>query len=288
VIARNVGAGIYNAKVKIEDTIPAGATALFPQASWSCAGPAPTYTCETNAPVVLLPGQAVNLNTVVKVPKNQAAALKCEAENNAKIVAAPGGSDLNTDATDDEADAIMILPGKIDDCPDLKPMSNLKLFKKGPDICPIVGTNWECLFKITVQNFGKAYTNDVQFLDALPFGAPAGATISFEPPAGWSCGGPFFGLYQCKSDNPNLPHMAKAEITATVKIPIAPVAKCEIKNTAFIVKAPGGTLLNSFAGDDQSSAKGQFQAVFPLNGDPPFCLAASMQEPDDSLTSPKK
>lgn len=289
VIARNVGAGIYNGPVKIEDTIPAGATALFPQASWNCAGPAPTYSCETAAPVVLLPGQAVNLNTVVKVPKNQAAALKCEAENNAKIVAAPGGSDQNTDATDDEADAIMILPGKVADCPDLKPMSNLKLKKTGPPgICPVVGKNWECPFKITVQNFGKAYTNDVQFFDALPFGTPAGATISFQPPAGWTCGGPFFGLYQCKSDNPNLPHLAKAEITATVKVPVAPVAKCEIKNNATIVKAPGGTLLNSFAGDDASSAKAKLAAVFPLNGDPPICLAASMQQPEKPpLTAPR-
>lgn len=289
VITRNIGAGIYNGPVKIEDTIPAGATALFPQASWNCAGPAPTYTCETAAAVVLLPGQAVNLNTVVKVPKNQAAALKCKAENNAKIVAAPGGSDQNTDATDDEADATMILPGKVNDCPDLPPMSNLKLKKKGPgQICPVVGKNWECVFKITVQNFGKPYLSNVQFFDALPFGSPAGSTISFQPPAGWTCGGPFFGLYQCKSDNPNLPHMAKAEITATVKVPVAPLAKCEIKNNATIVMAPGGTLLNSFAGDDASSAKAKLAAVFPLNGDPPICLAANMQQSDDPLTSGKK
>jgi hypothetical protein len=286
VIVRNIGGGTYNGPIKVEDTIPAGTTALFPQPSWNCTGPAPTYACETG-PVVLLPGQAVNLNTVVKVPKNQAGPLQCKAENKAKIVEAPGGSDQNTDATDDEAQAMMIIPGKISDCQGLPPMSNLKLKKMGPpERCPVVGGNWECIFKLTVQNFGATYTNEIQFLDALPFGSPAGATMSFQTPPNWTCGQVFGTLYQCNSNNPNLPHLAKAEFLATVKIPVAPLAKCEITNNATIIKAMGGTLLNSFAGDDTSSAKAKVAAVFPLNGDPPICLAASKVKPEPPLTGP--
>ncbi|WP_119391985.1 hypothetical protein [Taklimakanibacter lacteus] len=263
VVVRNIGAGIYNGPVKVEDTIPAGATASFSPAAWNCAGPAPTYSCE-RGPLVLLPNQAVNLNAIVKVPKNLAGPLSCKAENKAKIVEAAGGSNQNTDATDDEADATMILPGELAQCPNLDAMSNLKITKKKPDgECPVIFGNWMCPYKITVQNFGQAYTSPIQFFDALPFGTPAGATIAFQAPAGWNCGGPvlFPTLYQCSSNNPNLAHKGKAEFTATVKIPVAPVAKCEVTNNVVISKAPGGTLLNSFAGDDTSSAKAQLGAA---------------------------
>lgn len=289
VIVRNMGAGVYDGPVKVEDTIPAGTTASFPQASWNCAGPAPTYACETG-PVMLLPGQAVDLSTVVKVPKNLAGPLSCKAENKAKIVTAMGGTGQNTDATDDEAEATMILPGQIAQCPGLPALSNLKLKKTGPDgKCPISGTDWECKFKLTVQNFGAKYTSAIQLLDALPFGTPAGATVTFQPPAGWNCGGPvlFPTLYQCSSNNPDLAHLAKVEIPVTVRIPVAPVAKCEITNNALIIKAPGGTPLNSFAGDDTSSAKAQLVTVVPLDGGQPICVAAAVHQSEPPLTAPK-
>jgi hypothetical protein len=291
IAVRNIGVGIYNGQVKVEDTIPAGATTTFSPAAWNCAGPAPTYTCE-RGPVILLPGQAVNLNAVVKVPKNLAGPLSCKAENKAKIVEAVGGSNQNTDATDDDAGATMILPGELAQCPNLDALSNLKLKKTGPaEKCPVSGTDWECKFKVTVQNFGAAYTSPIQFLDALPFGTPAGATVTFQPPAGWTCGGPvlFPTLYQCNSNNPNLSHMEKVEIPVIVKIPVAPLAKCEITNNALIIKAPGGTLLNSFAGDDKSSATAKLATIFPLNGDPPICVAASQggPQPEPPLTAPE-
>ncbi|MGE3876654.1 MAG: hypothetical protein AB7F74_27170, partial [Parvibaculaceae bacterium] len=263
VVVRNTGAGVYNGTIKIDDTIPAGATAAFAPASWNCAGPAPTYSCE-RGPVVLLPGQAVSMNAIVKVPKNLAGPLSCQAKNEAKIAEAPGGTDQNTDATDDADDATMILPGEVADCPGLPKLSNLKLTKTGPDgECPVLWGNWICQFKVTVQNFGKDYTSPVQFIDALPVGNPAGAVVTFQPPQGWSCGGPvlFPNLYQCSSDNPDLAHMEKAEIPVIVRIPVAPVTKCEVINNAEIVKAPGGTLINSFAGDDAGSAKGKLAAV---------------------------
>ena len=263
VVVRNMGAGVYNGLDKVEDTIPAGATATFAPASWTCMGPSPTYSCQ-RGPVGLLPGQAVNLNVVVKLPKNLAGPLQCQAKNEVKIVAAAGGTDQNTDPTDDAADATMLLPGALAQCPNLDALSNLKLKKTAPDgECPVVFGNWICQFKVTVQNFGKAYTSPIQFIDALPFGNPAGATVTFMPPAGWNCGGPllFPNLYQCSSNNPDLAHLEQVEIPVTVKIPVAPVAKCEVTNNAVIVKAPGGTLLNSFAGDDASSAKAQLAAA---------------------------
>jgi hypothetical protein len=136
-----------------------------------------------------------------------------------------------------------------------------------------------------LQSFGDDYTSAIQIADALPFGTPPGATISFTAPAGWNCGGPvlFPNLYGCSSDNPNL---GSAEIIATVKVPVGPVAKCEITNNALITKAPGGTLLNSFAGDDMSSATAVFAPVFPLDGSPAICVAPAMGEPEPPLTTP--
>ncbi len=263
VTVRNIGADVYNGDIQIDDTIPAGATATFAPASWNCIGPPPSYSCQ-RGPVILLPGQAVNMNAIVKVPKNLAGPLGCEAKNEVKIVAAAGGTDQNTDPTDDEADATMVLPGEVAECPGVPKLSNLKLTKTRPDgECPVLWGNWICQFKVTVQNFGKPYTSPVQFIDALPFGNPAGAVATFQPPAGWTCGGPvlFPNVYQCSSDNPDLAHMEKVEIPVIVRIPVAPVAKCEVTNNAVIAKAPGGTLLNSFDGDDASSAKAQLSAV---------------------------
>ena len=287
VVARNIGGGTYNGVVEIDETIPAGATATFPQASWACPGAGPNYTC-TTGPVELAPGDEVQLHVVVKVPKNLAADLACKATNTAKIAEAAGGTDLNTDPTDDEAEATMILPGEVADCPELPPLSNLKLFKTGPDEkCPPDGDDWVCEFIIKVQNFGDAYTSAIQFLDVLPFGTPPGATITFTAPAGWSCGGPiFWNVYQCSSDNPNLGFGESAEIVAKVKVPIASGIKCEVTNNALITKAPGGTLLNSFAGDDSSSDTAQFAPVFP-DGGMGICLSPAMGEPEPPLTAPK-
>jgi uncharacterized repeat protein (TIGR01451 family) len=289
VVVRNLGGGTYNGVVKVDETIQAGATATFPQPSWGCPGAAPNYTC-TTGPVVLTPGQAVQLHAVVKVPKNLAPDLACQATNKAKIAAALGGTDQNTDPTDDEAEATMILPGEVADCPALPPLSNLKLQKTGPaDKCAPTGGDWVCEFKIKVQNFGDAYTSPIQLTDALPFGTPPGATISFTAPAGWTCGGPvlFPNLYVCNSDNPNLLHLESAEIIAKVTVPVASGVSCGVTNNAVITKAPGGTLLNSFAGDDTSSATATFAPVFPFDGSPGICLSPMIVEPEPPLTAPK-
>ena len=74
VVVRNTGSGVYNGLIKVDETIPAGATATFSPASWSCTGSAPTFSCE-RWPVALLPNEAVNLNVIMKLPKNLARGL---------------------------------------------------------------------------------------------------------------------------------------------------------------------------------------------------------------------
>ena len=50
-------------------------------------------------------------------------------------------------------------------------------------------------------------------------------------------------------------------------------------------KAPGGTLLNSFASDDFDSAMAVFAPVFPLDGQG-FCVSPAMGEPEPPLVAP--
>ncbi len=289
VIVRNMGPGNYTGTIKVDEILPAGTTATFSlQPPWTCAGAGPAYACE-HEPVVLNPFQGVALGVVATVPKDLADDLGCKVTNKVKIVHALGGSDQNTDPLDDEAEATALLPAL---CPVLPILNNLKIEKTGlADKCPVAGANWECRFVLKVTNgLGPAYTSEIRVLDALPFGMPAGTTISFAPPAEWQCAGPvlFPNLYGCSSANPNLAPGATVEIPATVKVPVGPVAQCSIKNNAQIITAPPGSLLNVFNNDDLASATAQFAPVFPLGGDPAICLSPAMGKPEPPLVSPKK
>jgi len=271
VLVKNDGGATYNGTIKIDEDMPAGTTpTFFIGGTGSCTNAAPFSCSFTND--VLAPGASRVFGVRLKVPKNLADDLTCKATNKAKIVEAPGGSDLNTDATDDTAEATATLPGTEQQCPDNK-LSNLKITKKEAtgQYCPPVGGNWECKFKITVQNFGKPMNNPVRFLDALPPGSPAGTTATFSAPAGWSCNLAFFPLYVCKSDAPGFAHLEKAEFDVTVKVPIHETNKCLIKNTAQIVTPAAPAAQNTFGGDDKSDATAYFEAIHPQNGNP-FCV----------------
>ncbi len=264
----NKGPGTYNGVIKLDEQIPAGTTVSSPNMNCSNGAPA---SCEL-PPIVLAKNQGVLKVVTVKVPKNLADDLGCKLLNKVKIAEPAGASDQNTDATDDDAQHEMTLPGTAQQCPDLE-LSNLKIKKTEAtgQYCPIVGGNWECKFNITVQNFGKPMDNQVRFLDALPPGAPAGTTASFDTPAGWQCNLAFFPLYVCQSASPGFSHMEKAEIVATVKVPIHETNQCSIKNTAQITMPLAPAAQNTFGGDDKSDATAYFEAVVPQNGNP-FCV----------------
>lgn len=269
--AKNVGAKTFNGPITIDETLPAGTTATFMTTpSWTCSNAAP-YSC-THDPVVLAQGQGVEFGVRMKVPKNLADDLTCKATNKAAIAAPVAPSDLNTDAADDSAEATATIPGTEQQCPDLK-LSNLKIKKVEAtgEYCPKVNGNWECKFKITVQNFGKPMNNEVRFIDALPPASPAGTTVDFDTPAGWQCNPAIFPLFVCKSAAPDLKHMEKVEIGATVKVPIHPTLNCKIKNTAMISMPLAPTAQNTFGGDDTSHATAYFDEVQPINGNA-FCV----------------
>ncbi|MES0385421.1 MAG: hypothetical protein ABUJ98_12635, partial [Hyphomicrobium sp.] len=286
VIVRNVGPGVYNDTIKVAETVPAGTTATFAlQPPWNCAGAGPNYSCE-HEPVVLNPFEGVVLGATVTVPKPLAAGLNCNITNKATIEYAAGGSDQNTDPSDDEAEATAIIPAL---CPALPLWNNLKLEKSGPDDrCPVVGANWECEFTLKVTNGPQPYTSEIALFDVLPFGTPAGATIDFQPPPVWNCGSLLFfpNAYGCSSANPTLAAGASVEIPMTVKVPVGPGTSCSVINNAQIVKAPPGTLLNVFGGDDTASASAEFQTV--VNGDGTmFCAWPAKAGPNPPIKQPE-
>jgi len=283
VTVTNTGPGVYNDTIKVDEQIPAGTTATFaPLGVWNCGGAAPAYTCE-HAPIALNPGNGVALGAFVTVPKALAAGLGCQATNKAKILEAAGGTPQNTNAADDEAEATAFLPAL---CPALPLLNNLKLEKTGPaDLCPVDGANWACKFRLKITNGANAYNSELQVLDALPFGTPAGSTIDFTPPAGWNCGSVFPKLYACSSPNPNLAAGASVEIPMTVKVPVSPAIPCTVTNNAQIIKAPPGSLLNIFNGDDFDSASAQFQTVVLPDGT--FVCAAPAMGGEEPPLAPK-
>jgi hypothetical protein len=286
VIVRNMGPGVYNDTIKVAETVPAGTTATFAlQPPWNCAGAGPNYSCE-HEPVILNPFEGVVLGATVTVPKPLAAGLNCNVTNKASIAYAAGGSDQNTDPSDDEAEATAIIPAL---CPALPLWNNLKLEKSGPDDrCPVVGANWECEFTLKVTNGPQPYTSEIALFDVLPFGTPAGATIDFQPPADWNCGSLLFfpNAYGCSSANPTLAAGASVEIPMTVKVPVGPGTSCSVNNNAQIVKAPPGTLLNVFGGDDTASASAEFQTV--VNGDGTmFCAWPAKAGPKPPIKQPE-
>lgn len=281
----NTGPGTYNGPIKIEEQIPAGTTVTSPQMVCSNAVPS---TCE-HPPVVIAKNQAILMSVAVKVPKNLADDLACKLTNTAKIIEAAGGSDQNTDATDDEDQADAIIPGTLAQCPDLK-LSNLKIQTTDATggKCPVKDGKWECLFKVRVWNFGKFYANTLEFMDHVGMPFHPGKTLSIAAPPKWQCNAVLPHQQICKSDNPGLAGGDSVEFMATVKVPLAPNAACWVKNQAIIWKAPGETAQNTFAGDDKSTAMAVFQPVFPLNGNP-YCVSPMQGGPEEPpLTDPAK
>lgn len=281
----NTGPGTYNGPFEFEEQIPAGTTVEPLSPGFTCSNGAPA-TC-THDPIVLAANQGTLLSVAVKVPKDMADDLGCKITNTVKIVKAPGGSDQNTDASDDLSQHDAIIPGTLAQCPDLK-LSNLKI--KTTDAtgskCPVKDGKWECLFKIRVTNFGKLYANTLEFLDHANVPFHPGKTLSIQAPPAWQCSAVLPHLQNCKSDNPGLAAGDSVEFIATVKVPLAPGAACWVKNHASIWKAPGETAQNTFAGDDTSTAQAHFEPVFPLKGQP-YCLAPMHAGSNDDLAPPK-
>ncbi len=185
----------------------------------------------------------------VDMPKPLAKDLGCQVPNEAKITFAPGGSDQNTDPTNDDASAVANVPAHI--CNPPLTESNLKIDKFAPAnaVCQHAVGEWCRVFKITVTNTGPdAFNGVIKVTDT-----PSIGTITNIGGAGWTCVG-----YTCTTNaavplQKNPPSGDEVSFHATVRGSKAEAmaAGCKLTNTAKI-DAPLGVPQNVVAPDDTS------------------------------------
>ena len=253
VVVTNTGPGVYNDIIKVDDTLPAGATATFiTPAPWACAGGAPTYHCATTVPVALNPGQFTAFGVNVTVPAASIKAGQCKVPNKVHITYAPGGSDENTNPADDDASATASVPSE--QC--LGKQTNLKIEKlAGP--CEHKSVNdvsgYVCVFGIRVTNTGPGAYNGNIFVDDTFASAPFATAFAPSPP--WNCVGGG-ASWQCTYPGASLAPGGHVDLAVYAAVLDGAVAQgqCSLKNTAKITAAVPGSAQNNLLGDDEASA----------------------------------
>ena len=252
VVVTNTGPGVYNDVIKVDDTVPAGATATFvTPVPWSCAGGAPTYHCATT-PVVLNVGQSTAFGAYVTVPNASIKENKCQVPNKVHIAYAPGGSDENTNPADDDASAVANVPAE--QC--LGKQTNLKIEKlAGPCEHKTVNdvSGYVCVFGVRVTNTGPgAYNGNIVVDDT--FGSAPFAT-AFAPTPPWGCVGGGAN-WQCTYPGASLAPLGHVDFAVYAAVLDGAVAQgqCSLKNTAKISSAVPGSPQNNILGDDEASA----------------------------------
>jgi hypothetical protein len=277
---KNTGKTTYWGPISVDDWLPddnPGAVMHFGPQPWTCTAVGSTeYQCDY-PPVILYPGDSVDLNEWVKLPKGDD---YCYLDNNASIQWLYGFRDANPNDDYDSASARIRNP----DCrPPQGPKTNLKIEKFAhPQTCAQGNGGWDCVFYIKVTNTGPGdYNAPVQVKDMLPF--PMTTSAAPSPP--WSC---VTSGATLTCDHPaQLLHPGQFEllrIVATVPYALARDKQiCRIDNSAQITKAPGGTNLNTNPADDTASAT----ATIPSSDcDPASKTDLSLTKTGDGCSAP--
>ena len=252
VVVTNTGPAVYNDVIKVDDTVPAGATATFvTPAPWSCAGGAPTYHCQTT-PVSLTVGQSTEFGVYVTVPAASIKAGQCKVPNKVHITYAPGGSDENTNPADDDASAVANVPAE--QC--IGKQTNLKIEKlAGPcerkSVQDVSG--YVCVFGVRVTNTGPGAYNGNIVVDDVFASAPFATAFAPSPP--WNCVGAGAN-WQCTYPGAALAPGGQVSFAVYAAVLDGAVAQgqCSLKNTAKISSAVPGSAQNTLLGDDEASA----------------------------------
>ena len=235
----NLGPGDYFGPITVEDNLPGvppGAT-VHGLPPWTCVATGPAGVRCTHPPMLLHPGDSVDLLVSVHLPANFPA---CSINNNALLAWPPGGGDINpgNDADNDS----MVVPGP--NCGG----TNLQMEKTGT-VCTAVGGMADCRFAVIVHNTGPgAYSGNVTLTDTVPTGTFA----YFEDTPPWICGGgpP---TYTCTLPGVNIPPGGVVHLIMHVRMPLAAAANvqgCHVPNEARITFPAGGSAQNSNAADD--------------------------------------
>jgi len=256
---RNTGPDDYFGDIQIRDWFPANppglATLFQPQPPWFCwqPGGSPAETRCWRPDVFLAAGHSLFMTVWARVPKNPR---RCRLTNVAEIEWAPGGTQWNTDPTDDLDAATAIIPDPR--CEPHGRRSNLKLEKEAIR-CVIVGNDVSCSYHISIENTGPdTYFGPLSVHDKLP---NAVTSFSWAPMPFWNCNDLGGGNFQCDHKAPVnvlLPKNAKEHLWFSTRVPIdrARSLDCKLHNRARIVD-PLGAPKNTDPTDDADSATAQ-------------------------------
>jgi hypothetical protein len=249
----NTGSTPYWGPVSVDDWLPnndPGASMSFgPTPPWNCSAISGSESQCDYPPVLLYPGDSLDLYETVKLPMKGYDI--CYLDNAASIVWPYGMRDDNPH--DDYDFASARVPDQ--NCrPPQGPKTNLKLEKVAhPKDCLQGSTGWDCIFYIKVTNTGPGdYNAPIQVKDTLGLAIPA--TEWPSPP--WSCSQAGANI---TCDHPaQLLHPGQAVwlgVSATIPYGLAKDKQiCRLDNRAQITKAPGGSNLNVDPSDDQDGA----------------------------------
>lgn len=245
----------FSGPVKIDETVPAGATITAVTPPWICNGGPPNYVCDTAAvPVNIAPGASVAFNVTLSTTAAASEANLCKVPNKAKITTPVAGVAPNLDPTDDESDAQGMTLGLawVDPITGITWVmcdpTNLKVEKSAHGDCEAKGNNkFECGYDVTVTNMGPdPYQGPVK-LDETFGTAPQNATFDGD----FTCNGGGAN-YQCATSGAVT--LAKGEsLTLKVKATVNGDT-CALPNTAKMTAPPVGSKGNGDGSDDQASA----------------------------------
>jgi hypothetical protein len=252
----NTGTEAYWGPVTVADSLPtnpAGADVSFaPQPPWNCGPTGPSsYQCAF-PPVILYPGEGIDLNVHVTLPNREDL---CYLDNVAQIQWDPGYGDANPG--DDYAFASAEIPN--DRCRPSGNRTNLRIDKRPlSDTCPKVGDSWFCPFLVTVTNTGPGlYNGPIQLTDTMS--APNAIVYGPQPnPPDWTCSPGSGGNYTCSHAPVILNPGQSVKLLIGTGVPGAEqqrLGRCSVQNRVRITQAPGGSPLNTNPGDDTASAE---------------------------------
>ncbi len=254
----NENAALFSAPVKLDETVPVGATIHAISAPWACAGGPPAYTCDTGALAVNIPALgSTALNVTVKIPVAASEANLCKVPNTAKITVPPGGLAPNLDPADDSASALAWTLGLFWE----DPITHITFVMCDPTnqvvkkvvSTPFVktGNGFEGEYEVTVTNTGPD-----------PYKGPYKLTEKFGvAPANVSFDGDFVCVgggtsYSCET--PVVEVAVGGRKTLKVKATFADQGTCEAPNTATLTSPVAGSRGNGKGDDDSASATADF------------------------------
>ncbi len=248
----NTGPGDFNGPIEVEEALPAEPLDANWNAPWTCQGTGGAGAVCKHPVTAMAPNNSKVLTLKVKFSNTVVKDKGCKLPNVAKIKRPVPGSPKNTNAGDDIAGDTALVPEKFCE----KKPSNLELQKYGAQPqCNIEGGKWRCPYGVIVKNTGPGiYKGKIVVKDWLP---PAASGATMEVLAPWVCDGNAPAI-TCTHPYVELNPAQQVLMQVFAYVPPSTQLQCSLLNTARILEAPGGSMQNQNAGDDEDSATLQF------------------------------